>query len=238
MAEEKPTRLTRLLAWVLRPDGAAGEPTFPASASVVALILANLVPLYGVVIGRWSVFPVMFLYWFENVVIGVVTILRLLLNRSDGPWHGLSKVFVVPFFTFHYGIFALVHGIFVFILFGGPEGGFPSGPNVQFIVSTFREPSLLVAVAVLTGSHLFSFVTNYLMGDEAKRFTLQQEMARPYRRVVVLHLTIVLGGILTAAWGAPAAALALLVLLKTAIDVVAHIRSHRTGHAKSDSPQD
>jgi hypothetical protein len=31
-------------------------------------VAANLVPLYGVVFLRWDVFPLVFLYWLENVM--------------------------------------------------------------------------------------------------------------------------------------------------------------------------
>lgn len=46
--------------------------------SAVALVLANLIPLVGVLHWQWSVSSVVILYWFENVVIGVVNVLRML----------------------------------------------------------------------------------------------------------------------------------------------------------------
>lgn len=46
--------------------------------SAVALVLANLVPLAGVLLWEWSVSSVVILYWFENVVIGVINVLRML----------------------------------------------------------------------------------------------------------------------------------------------------------------
>ena len=49
-------------------------------------------------------------------------------------------------------------------------------------------------------------------------------MFRPYGRIVVLHLTVLLGGFLVMALGAPAAAIVLLVGLKTAIDLGAHLK--------------
>jgi hypothetical protein len=42
--------------------------------------------------------------------------------------------------------------------------------------------------------------------------------------VVVLHLTVLLGGFLVMALGAPVAAIVLLVGIKTAIDLGAHLR--------------
>jgi hypothetical protein len=50
---------------------------------------------------------------------------------------------------------------------------------------------------------------------------------RPYGRLMVLHITIILGGMAIAVTGAPAAALAILVVLKIAMDVGFHLADHR-----------
>ena len=39
------------------------------------LLAANLVPLCGVLWWQWSVSSVIVLYWFENIVIGVINVL-------------------------------------------------------------------------------------------------------------------------------------------------------------------
>ena len=52
-------------------------------------------------------------------------------------------------------------------------------------------------------------------------------MQAPYGRIVVLHLTILFGGGATMILGEPLVALILLIVLKTVIDVRAHIKSHR-----------
>jgi len=51
-------------------------------------------------------------------------------------------------------------------------------------------------------------------------------MGRPYGRVMVLHVVIIGGGFLVQALGAPVAAIALLVVLKTGLDLVGHVREH------------
>lgn len=52
-------------------------------------------------------------------------------------------------------------------------------------------------------------------------------MQQPYGRVVVLHLTILLGAFLMAALKSPTVGLALLVILKIGLDVRAHLRERR-----------
>jgi hypothetical protein len=50
------------------------------------------------------------------------------------------------------------------------------------------------------------------------------KMAAPYRRIVVLHAVIIAGGFAVMALGQPLLLLMVLVALKTAIDVVLHLR--------------
>ena len=51
-------------------------------------------------------------------------------------------------------------------------------------------------------------------------------MHQPYGRVIVLHIAILGGGFLVMALGSPVAGLALLVVLKIALDVRAHLKQH------------
>ena len=44
----------------------------------MVLILVNLLPILGVIYANWSVFEIVALYWFENVVIGGVNALKIL----------------------------------------------------------------------------------------------------------------------------------------------------------------
>lgn len=49
-------------------------------------------------------------------------------------------------------------------------------------------------------------------------------MQQPYNRVVVLHVTIIVGGGLLMMLGSPMPGLLLLVLLKTGVDIAAHLK--------------
>ena len=59
-----------------------------------------------------------------------------------------------------------------------------------------------------------------------RRAQLTRLMAKPYGRVVVLHVAIIAGGVGAALLGSPVWALALLVLLKTGLDYRAHVKEH------------
>jgi hypothetical protein len=72
-------------------------------------------------------------------------------------------------------------------------------------------------------SHGFSFVANYL-GGERLSAKLPELMLQPYRRVLVLHLALIVGGFLLIGLGMPTGGLLMLVALKIALDIHAHLR--------------
>jgi hypothetical protein len=174
------------------------------------LVAANLVPLAGVLFWGWDVFALLLLFWMENVVVGLFFALRMLFVDLEESALWLAKLFMVPFFCVHYGMFTAVHGVFVFMLFGQGK---------------YRAEGLN-ALAVLVASHLFSFAWNYLYRGEFRGAQLSRLMAQPYGRVVVLHVAIILGGIAAMMLGSPLWALLVLLGLKVAFDFKAHLKEH------------
>jgi hypothetical protein len=198
-------------------------PRRPVLVSSAALIAANLIPLVGVLAGGWRVFDVLLLFWAENVAIGVFNVLRMLVvaRRGERGAAGLAA-----FFAVHYGIFTIVHGVFLVTLFGPPA----DSPMPAF--AALAAPALALPLAALVASHGVSFLANFILGGEADRVTAGALMTAPYGRVVALHVAIIFGGFAAAASGAPMLALALLVALKIAVDLAAHVAEHR-GMAKA-----
>ena len=193
------------------------------AVSIIALVAANSVPLLGVIFLGWRVFPILLIYWIENVFVGGFNVLRMLFADPDQPLEWFAKLFMVPFFCFHYGLFTYVHGAFVFEMFGDStvRQGFPTAAKT---LAAVQANGINFAVLVLFMSHFVSFIWNYLLGGEYRNVSLNLLMAQPYQRVVVLHLVIILGGAAVAVLGSPMAAVAVLVVIKTALDVAAHTR--------------
>lgn len=82
------------------------------------------------------------------------------------------------------------------------------------------------ALLALVCSHGVSFYANFLGRKEYIGRTVQEQMAEPYKRIIVMHLTIIFGGWLTLLLRSPVPALILLIALKTAVDLRAHRREH------------
>ena len=211
--------------------------------SVIALVLANFVPVFGVFCLHWEVFPLLLLFWSENVIIGGFNVLKMLASNPESAANWAGKLFLIPFFCIHYGMFIFVHGVFVIGLFGG---GFKPGapfPDFDTVWQMFREYHLVWAILGLAISHGISFVTNYLGKGEYRRASLPVLMQQPYGRIVVLHLTILGGGFLMMALHSPMVGLLLLVALKIALDLRSHFAERKkfsenktSGGASSASP--
>jgi hypothetical protein len=194
--------------------------------SFIALIIANLIPLFGVLFLHWEVFPLLLLFWLENLIIGVFNALKMVFCSARDAARSPGKLFAIPFFCVHYGIFTLVHGVFILFLFGGSSFGVSEATDIRSILSTISELQLWWGVLGLFISHGISFAVNYIGRGEFRQVDLKQLMRQPYARVALLHVTILLGGFLLVTIHSPLPGLILLVLVKTALDMRSHIGEH------------
>jgi len=220
--------------------------------SVLALIAANVFPLLGVFLFHWEVFPLLLLFWCENVIVGFFNVLKFLfaMPGEGRAWRipvevgsGVTtrkidivatrekplkllkvKLLLVVFFCVHYGMFTFIHGVFVVGLFGGYFRAGTPFPGPDVMLDLVNKNHLTWAVLGLFASHAVSFAYNYLGHGEYRRADLKLLMAQPYGRIAVLHLTILGGGFLMAALRSPVVGLALLVVLKIILDLRAHLR--------------
>jgi hypothetical protein len=213
----------------------------PASLLVsgALLVAGNLIPLAGVLYFDWDIRAVLITYWLENGIVGLINVPKMMLaSDRTQPWStvgaadspGGRAIFAV-FFLFHYGIFWVVHGVFILMLTGAPFI-FGVGDPLSFVLA---DRGLLLTALALLLSHGASFFLNYLGRGEYRRTSVGGQMFAPYPRLFVLHITIILGGFAVLALGQPTALVALLVLLKTAFDLVLHIREH-TRHSRQGAP--
>lgn len=219
-----------------------------AHASLVAIVLlvvVNCIPLAGVLWLGWDLSTIVALYWVENGVVGVYAMAKIATAEAVDPdppavtingrrlsdaqmrQPSSARAVLLPFFALHYGGFWFVHGVFV--LFALPamwsEMGAPGGgPSLA---------AILWAVPFLLLSHGASFLYNWWWGGERLTSSPSREMTAPYARVVVLHLTIVLGAFVVAALGAPIWALVLMVALKTIADLAAHLAERQRAEARA-----
>ena len=188
-----------------------------ASAAVIA---------WGVLALGWSPFVVMMLFWFENVVIGVFNVVKIVIAGARLGALGLvGAAAIAAFFTVHYGMFTAVHGMFVVLLFGGAElgrtaldGGLaaPALGMVRYLLADRDGWLAVIAIVLLHLSGLVQWV-----GRTRELPTpFKEVMGAPYGRIVILHITLIASGFLVQALQAPVAGALLLVGLKVGYDLV------------------
>ncbi len=191
---------------ILSDHSAISKEPRPSSSplAIFSLLLANLLPLASVWRGEADVFFLMLLYWFESLVIGFFTVLKMMKTGGSS--------FDVPFFMMHYGLFMFVHLIFLCVFFF-------SWPIALL--------SLFVVAASLFVSHLISYYSNFILNGEFKSISSDDLFWRPYPRIIVMHLVVIFGGMIALSTGESKNALALLIILKTLADLAVHIFQHR-----------
>jgi hypothetical protein len=191
--------------------------------SALALILANLVLLLGVLALGWNAAAIVVFYWAENLIVGFFNILRM--KRAQGslgssrmtlngrPVTEASRTALILFFALHYGFFTLGHGVFVLTIFG---------PRFEGSLRHLGTAALGLAV-----SHGISYRKNFIGQGEYRKVSFAALFWQPYSRVIVMHLTIILGGALAQAIGSPVPAVILMVVLKTFVDLASHLAERR-----------
>jgi hypothetical protein len=105
-----------------------------STRTAVALVIANVIPLIGVVIFKWSLLTILVVYWVENGIVGLWNVPKIILARGpvvpvESPRlppaaarsltkltvPGVGRLGLAFFFIVHYGIFWLGHGFFVLV---------------------------------------------------------------------------------------------------------------------------
>jgi putative flippase GtrA len=116
--------------------------------------------------------------------------------------------------------------VFVYYLFVRGIGATgPESPAGTALAELFVP--LWPALLALVVSHGVSFITNFLGRKEYVGRTVRDLMGEPYKRIIILHVTIILGGGMILLLGSPLPALILLIGLKTVVDFGAHRKEHR-----------
>ena len=120
--------------------------------SAMVLIVANLLPLFGVMFWGWSVFNIVLLYWMENLVIGGINILKMIACRPEvdqikvanlipGKLGGAQRAEMMAKLEEHGGLEKAMHGhaalkLFMIPFFAVHYFGFCAGHGV-FVFSLF-----------------------------------------------------------------------------------------------------
>ncbi len=178
-------QVARLLEtfYTFEEDGLFGGRLPTVLLDVVAFSTAII--LAGVF--RWEATDLIWGLWASSLVIGYATIVATISVgvRDSGLPLTLALaggLGLLAFFTFHFGMFHLVHGVFLGAFFppGGIEHIKPNPFNVLSVVIRLYWPFILVSLLAKI-SHIVPKKAKLATGDH---------LMKPYGNVVKMHLLI------------------------------------------------
>ena len=185
------------------------------------VVISNVIPLLGVLFLDWSIGHIVILYWIENVILGLWNIPRILF--AGDYLNKFKNLPLAVFFCIHYGIFCLVHGIFIvsLITFSDTNSFSTIGNENGIInaVSKFASFGLLLAIVTMFISTGWDLVKNYILNGENKKWSVGKAMGYPYAHIIVVHIAIFAGAFGAILLGASWALLTALIIGKTLIEL-------------------
>lgn len=131
---------------------------------------------------------IVWIYWLQSVLIGFFTFTELLLVKdpdetsmslNQQPVDKNNMGCAAFFFLFHYGFFHLVYAVFLLT-------GFSAGANAKII---------LVTGGIFLAESTLNLVSRKMSSHQEKE-NIGKMFFTPYLRVIPMHLTIILPGLL------------------------------------------
>ncbi|KDA04371.1 DUF6498-containing protein [Hyphomonas oceanitis] len=162
-------------------------------------LATDLVPIAAILVFGWGATPLVALYWLENLIIGAYTILRLGGAAVVSFINLATALFMIPFFTFHYGMFCYGHGLFIRSFAGGEGNGGGAAPMDLVTWALGSGDGMLWFVGLIIVTNAVFFLVDYIGRGEFRRTDPPAEMFAPYGRIVTLHVAIILGAFIAIA---------------------------------------
>jgi Family of unknown function (DUF6498)/Protein of unknown function (DUF3592) len=187
---------------------------FPTALPV---ILANCVPIVGVLAFGWDLLSIMFVYWLETAVVVFYSVLKVV--TVGGPF----TLLWMPFHLATFGMFMSFHLMMILGLAPGHHAGFFPPELLRGLLG--RTWGAGVGLLV---SHGISFVVNFLGNGEYRRTTVDEQKAAPWKRLIIMHVTTIAGAWSVGLFDAPVGALVMLAVLKIVVDLHGHLRERPT----------
>lgn len=187
--------------------------------SITTMLVANAIPLYGVLALQWDGLVVIILYLIETAIIGVFHALRIFffgtfLGFKDGRMPKTS-IFVMIFFLFHFFMFLFVQSA-IFFGFVRPEiPGLLSGFHVLHNFGLFFHDPYLISIYAFIASQMAYTGREMLLSKEYATLSVSDYMFLPYLRIFVQQFVVIFGAMLFLAFNSVTALVILFIVLKT-----------------------
>jgi len=163
------------------------------------LIVANLLPVYGVWFAGWPAVEVFYVYIFESVIAGLLTLTKMTITGSikrEDTWENNGRKTLQPFWLFlffffiHYGFFITIQ-LFMFLkVIPGKEIGL-----FDFVTHYFSYISLngLIMLCLFTIGYAYKNLYGFVVSGAYRSASLMALMFEPYSRIFIQQFTVILG---------------------------------------------
>lgn len=200
----------------------------------LANLAVDLLPVLAILFFGWGAAPLVALYWLENIVIGLFTAARMigagLVQAGQDIAARLGFFFLAAFFCVHYGAFCWGHGVFL-STFADADMGLPSPASlISWTLGT--GPYILWFLGVIFAMNVVVYVVDFVGRGEIGRVTAGDEMARPYGRIMTLHVAIILGAVFAFNSDEPLLGVFLLIVIRVVFGVFLSVRSRMNRDAQ------
>lgn len=208
----------------------------PKGVLLASFLIVNIAPLFGVLLGHWSPFELLFLYWVETGILCLLQLAKICLVCGWGYWR------IPVFFCMIAGFFMAAH-LFLLLFLCGSDGWLDL--NGGFLV-------VLLPILAGHGHHfLFGFLTPWRSGLlkiplpelESPRFG-KVELAKDeaglitevFPRIYVIHGTVLAGWALKYYLGMGDGMLPWLVFIKMGFELGILLKPPKIGPDPAEKP--
>lgn len=190
------------------------------------IMLQALLLLLLLFVGYISPETIVFGYFFETIIIGIIHAVKLFLvvkhGKEDPPGtKSMQGYGVVLFFMVHYGMFVAIQLIFVFSFFSGALEGIDNGFNLfQNFKVLVRTNGMGVMLGSLLLTNLAYFYHNFWTPSKYREYAPSEIFMGPYVRIFIQQFVVILAGFFFVFLNAGYAAAVLLIGIRLLVDLV------------------
>ncbi len=183
--------------------------------SVISLIIANFVPVFGVLFFEWNIRDIFYIYFFETIIIGFYSVCHL----WQAPASKLRQVVGINLERFVYiAVFCFTYGM----------GVASTGVFLNLLIPMYDTDLARIgpALLVLFLSHGVSYFVNFLGNKEFESQSLQEIFIQPFKRLMFPNLFIIFVLFPFLAFFGTVGSVIALAIFRTCIDLKMHIWEH------------
>ncbi len=208
--------------------------------SSLVIIISGLYIIYGIIFNNWNVFAVMFIFWAENVIIGIFMIIKMIFAKPNEK----VKLFLILFMLVHYGGFCYGHynlllqvmGNDYIMKYAAKTGSMTIDAfnmDIGFLPFLYHSmPGIGIALLIFIIHETIALIDKYFLNKLYLHADIGALPFEPYRRIVQLHIGLMAAAFLMMISNSHQITVAMLVLAKIIYDLFHALDIDKNGETR------